>query len=131
MRQRVAEARVGRLATVRRDGRPHVVPCCFALDGDVVYSAIDDVKGKRTTPLVRVDNIRHHPEVCLLVDEYVEEWSGLWWVRLDGRARVAEPGSPPHTAAVDMQVAKYEQYRAAPPPGPAIAIDVTLWQGWP
>ncbi|MCU1466189.1 MAG: family class F420-dependent oxidoreductase, partial [Actinomycetia bacterium] len=44
MRRRVRDARVARLATVTSDGRPHVLPCCFALSGDtreVVYSAVD------------------------------------------------------------------------------------------
>ena len=131
MRRRVADARVGRLATVRTDGRPHVVPCCFAVDGDVVYTAVDDVKVKQTKRLLRLENIERHPDVCLLVDEYVEEWSALWWVRLDGRGRVAEPGSPEHSTAVDLLAGKYEQYRTAPPSGPAIAIDVVVWRGWP
>jgi hypothetical protein len=44
---------------------------------------------------------------------------------------VADPGSTEHTAATRLLARKYEQYRAAPPPGPAIAIDVVLWRGWP
>src|SRR5262249_7745088 len=31
MRRRVGESRVARLATVTPEGRPHVVPCCYAL----------------------------------------------------------------------------------------------------
>lgn len=131
MRRRVGEARVGRLGTVGADGRPHVVPCCFAIDGEVVYTAVDDVKAKRTTHLRRLDDVRLHPDVCLLVDEYDEEWSRLWWVRLDGRASVAAPSSPDHARAVQLLAGKYEQYRAAPPPGPAIAIDVVRWRAWP
>ena len=46
MRGLVAPAPVGRLATVRSDGRPHVVPICFVVIDDVVYSAVDD-KPKR------------------------------------------------------------------------------------
>ena len=57
MRRRVAEARVGRLATVTPSGRPHIVPCCFVLDGDTVYSAVDD-KPKSTFDLVRLENLR-------------------------------------------------------------------------
>lgn len=41
MRRRVGEARSGVLSTVTADGRPHAVPCCFFLKGDVVYSAVD------------------------------------------------------------------------------------------
>jgi PPOX class probable F420-dependent enzyme len=131
MRRRVVEARVGRLGTVGADGRPHVVPCCFAVDGEVVYTAVDDVKAKRTRHLRRLDNVRRHPDVCLLVDEYREEWSRLWWVRLDGRAHVAESTSPEHAVGVRLLAGKYEQYRSAPPPGPAIVIDVVRWRAWP
>ena len=34
-RRRLAAARVAYLATVRTDGRPHVVPIVFALEGEV------------------------------------------------------------------------------------------------
>ena len=60
VRKRVRDARVGRLATVSPDGRPHLVPLCFALDGEVLYSAVDD-KPKRSKRLQRVENIRNRP----------------------------------------------------------------------
>lgn len=139
MRRRVRDARVARLATVTADGRPHVVPCCFALDdetdsgrvapGDVVYSAID-AKPKSTLALRRLDNLRANPAAGLLVDHYSDDWSALWWVRLDGVGRVAESGSE-HRRGVDLLAAKYEQYRREPPPGPVVAIDVTGWRAWP
>ena len=40
-RDRLAAARVARLATVTPGGRPHLVPCCFALVGETAYSAVD------------------------------------------------------------------------------------------
>ncbi|MDQ4098193.1 MAG: TIGR03668 family PPOX class F420-dependent oxidoreductase [Actinomycetota bacterium] len=131
MRRRAAEARVGRLATTRADGRPHLVPCCFVVQGDVVYTAVDDVKAKRTPELLRLDNIRRNPDVSFLIDDYVEDWSALWWIRVDGRAHLAEPGSPEQKVATELLAAKYEQYRAEPPSGPAIAIEVTSWRAWP
>ena len=45
--------RVARLATVGPDGRPHVVPICFALDGDTLYTAVDS-KPKSTRRLRRL-----------------------------------------------------------------------------
>jgi PPOX class probable F420-dependent enzyme len=131
MRRRAAEARVGRLATMTPEGRPHLVPCCFVLQGDVVSIAVDDVKQKRTPQLRRMENIRRHPDVCFLIDEYVEDWSALWWIRLDGRAHVADPGSDEQKAASELLAAKYEQYRARPPPGPVITIEVDVWRAWP
>src|SRR5205814_52859 len=76
MRLRVAEAEVGRLATVAADGRPHIVPCCFALSGDVVYSAVDH-KPKSTRQLRRLTNLRGNPRAALLVDYYDDDWSSL------------------------------------------------------
>jgi PPOX class probable F420-dependent enzyme len=131
MRRRVAEARLGRLATIRGDGRPHIVPCCFGVKGDVVYTAVDDQKAKRTPDLLRLDNVRAHPDVSFLIDEYVEDWSALWWIRLDGRAHVAESGSPEQRGASELLARKYEQYRARPPRGPVIAIEVTARRAWP
>src|ERR671910_394708 len=82
MRRRVFEARVGRLATGTAAGRAHLVPCCFMLDGDTVFSAVD-AKPKSTLALRRLDNLRAHPAASLLVDHYSDDWSQLWWVRLD------------------------------------------------
>ncbi|MGH9023198.1 MAG: TIGR03668 family PPOX class F420-dependent oxidoreductase, partial [Acidimicrobiia bacterium] len=91
IRARVAAAPVGRLATTRPDGRVHLVPCCFALSGDLAYSAVDR-KPKRSPRLERLSNIGANPSVTLLVDHYEEDWSRLWWVVLEGRARVIEAG---------------------------------------
>jgi PPOX class probable F420-dependent enzyme len=129
-RRRLTAARVGRLATVRPDGRPHVVPCCFAVDeqGDRLYTAVDDVKAKSTTALRRLDNIAAHPHVSLLADHYDDEdWSALWWVRVDGTARI-EADSPTGSALLAQ---KYDQYRRQPPPGPCIVVDLERWTAWP
>lgn len=119
---------MARLATVDGEGTPHLVPCCFALDGDVAYSVVDH-KPKRTAALRRLDNIRVNPAVCLLVDHYEDDWSHLWWVRFDGQARLLE-GGPEHAAAITLLRAKYEQYRATPPSGTVVAIDVTAVRSW-
>src|SRR5438874_10103838 len=97
--------RVGRLATVDERGRPHVVPICFALDGDTLYTAVDE-KPKRTRSLKRLANIERSPAVEVLIDHYEEDWSRLWWVRLRGRARVTEL----HARGLELLQAKYEQY---------------------
>jgi PPOX class probable F420-dependent enzyme len=127
-RARLAAARVGHLATVRPDGRPHVVVCCFALEGDRLWTAVDD-KPKATTGLQRLDNVRAHPWASLLVDHYEEDWDALWWVRADGPATVVTGGEE-HDVAVAALVAKYEQYAAAPPRGEVIAVAVERWRGW-
>jgi PPOX class probable F420-dependent enzyme len=128
MRQRVAAARVGRLATVAADGRPHLVPVCFAVDGETLYSAVDE-KPKRSRRLKRLANIRTNPGVSLIVDHYEEDWSRLWWIRVDGRAEVLEDG-PEVERALALLSAKYEQYRAQPPRGPVIVVEIEQWRGW-
>ncbi|HEU6445210.1 MAG TPA: TIGR03668 family PPOX class F420-dependent oxidoreductase, partial [Gaiellaceae bacterium] len=104
LRERVAAARVARLATLGAEG-PHLVPICFALDGEVLYSAVDE-KPKRSRRLQRLENIRARPAVSVLVDHYEEDWTRLWWVRLDGTARVHEDG-PERERGLELLGAKY------------------------
>ena len=129
MRRRVGEARSAVLSTITADSRPHVVPCCFFLKGDVVYSAVD-AKPKSTLALRRLDNLAANPAACLLVDCYDDDWSKLWWIRVDGTARVLVDGDE-RDHALDLLAAKYPQYRETRPPGPVIAMDITAWRSWP
>ncbi len=130
MRRHVRDARVGRLATVTPDHHPHVVPCCFVLtDGDVVYSAVDG-KPKSTLALRRLANIRANPYASLLVDYYADDWSQLWWVRVDGTGRVLADGAE-RERAIGFLTEKYDQYVRTPPPGAVIAIDAATWRSWP
>jgi PPOX class probable F420-dependent enzyme len=123
---------VARLGTVSADGRPHLVPCCFALapdTGDIIYTAVD-AKPKSTLALKRVDNILRTGVASLLVDHYEEDWSALWWVRADGRARLVERPDERDRALAALRD-KYEQYATVALPGPVIAIDVDRWSAWP
>lgn len=131
-RRHFAEARVARLATVDGSGQPHLVPMVFALDGDRIVSAVDH-KPKRTTALRRLDNVAANPRVSLLVDHYDDDWSQLWWVRADGTARILTDeaaGTADTRQAIDLLVARYEQYRARRPEGPVLEIVVKRWTGW-
>ena len=128
MRNRVAGARVARLATVDAGGRPHLVPFCFVLEGDEVLSAVD-AKPKSSRRLRRLENVRANPTVSVLVDHYEEDWGKLWWVRLDGRAEVVEPG-PRSDRALALLAGKYRQYLADRPSGPVLSIHVERWAGW-
>ena len=131
MRQRVAAARVGRLATITPDGRPHVVPCCFATEAEAgsLYTAVDG-KPKSTARLQRIRNLEANPAAAIVVDRYADDWTELWWVRVDGSARLLDGGTE-FGAALDLLAAKYEQYRRDRPPGPVIALDVRSWRAWP
>jgi PPOX class probable F420-dependent enzyme len=127
-RRRVAAARVARLASVDPNGRPHVVPCCFALSGDRIVSVVDQ-KPKQTLQLRRLENIRRCPDVQLVVDHYDDDWTVLWWVRVSGQGRVVDRG-PARDAAVDLLATKYEQYRHQRPAGPVLVIDITRIISW-
>jgi PPOX class probable F420-dependent enzyme len=131
MRLRAADARVARLATLAADGGPHLVPCCFALEGDRFYTAVDDIKAKSTLALRRLSNVVARPRVSVLVDHYAEEWESLWWVRMDGDAHVAEAGAHEHATAIELLSAKYHQYRLQPPPGAVTVVEIDRWRAWP
>ncbi|MGH2456311.1 MAG: TIGR03668 family PPOX class F420-dependent oxidoreductase [Candidatus Limnocylindria bacterium] len=128
-RRRLAAARTAHLATVRADGRPHLVPIVFAVDGDLVY-AIADPKPKRSLDLLRHRNIAANPAVSLLVDEYDESWRGLWWVRVDGMARIVESG-PGRETAIRLLRRKYPQYATWTTPfGAAMVLQIERWASW-
>jgi PPOX class probable F420-dependent enzyme len=126
--RRFREARVARLATVRPDGAPHVVPVVFVLLHETVWLVVDE-KPKRTHELQRLANIRDEPRVSLLVDGYDEDWAGLWWVRIDGRARIAEAG-PELERCVELLTSRYPQEGERRPTGPAIIVQVERWRYW-
>jgi PPOX class probable F420-dependent enzyme len=115
------------LATTDADGSPHLVPVVFALVGETVWTAVD-AKPKTTTALRRLDNVRAHPAVSLLVDHYADDWATLWWVRADGVATVLDVDEG--RAGLDALTAKYPQYQNNPPPGPVLRVDVTRWVSW-
>jgi PPOX class probable F420-dependent enzyme len=128
MERRVASAYVARLATVGADGRPHIVPICFALDEQTLYFAVDS-KPKQTTNLKRLRNIAANPAVSVLVDHYEDDWDRLWWVRLDGVARVVTDEGEVKKA-LRLLAARYSQYRATTPAGPVVAVAIAGMIGW-
>lgn len=128
-RERFATARVAYLATASPDGEPHLVPVTFAVRADVLVFAVDH-KPKTSTALRRLRNIAANPQVSVLVEEYDEDWSRLWWARADGTAAILPAGSQDAVRAVDWLSAKYEQYRERPPTDDVVWVDVRRWSGW-
>lgn len=104
-------ARVARLATADGAGRPHVVPVCFARQGDRLVTPIDE-KPKRVDPadLRRVRDVRENPRVALVVDHYVEAWEDLGWLQVRGTAELLQPADEGHSAGVSVLREKYDQY---------------------
>lgn len=106
------KARVARLATLDDKNRPHIVPICFVYDGKLFYTAVDR-KPKRVTPerLARLRNIRAVPRIALLIDEYDEDWTQLWYILVRGKAKlIPKSGHKEHALAIHKLRAKYPQY---------------------
>jgi PPOX class probable F420-dependent enzyme len=112
IRAKLETARIARLVTLDAEREPHMVPICFAWDGSVFYSAIDR-KPKRVAPsrLVRLKNIQKTPQVALLVDQYDEDWTRLWYVLVRGEAELVA-ASAERKRAIQRLRAKYQQYDA-------------------
>jgi PPOX class probable F420-dependent enzyme len=127
-RARFATAAVARLATVRPDGAPHIVPVCFAVAAGTIYTAVDG-KPKRTPDLARLANIAAEPRVALLADRYDDDWTRLWWVRVDGTARLVTGAGERRRALAALRTA-YPQYAEAPPRGAVLAVDPIRFSGW-
>jgi PPOX class probable F420-dependent enzyme len=94
----------------------------------LVVTAVD-AKPKRTQDLQRLRNISANPQVSILVDEYDEDWSQLWWTRWDGIAEIVAD-EPRRGELAEALVRKYEQYMADPPAGPVIVVSVQREVSW-
>lgn len=125
---RVADARVARLATLRADGTPRLVPVTFALVAGLICTLVDDVKPKRTTRLARLDDVRRDPRVALLIDHYADDWAQLWWVRIDATAQVHTAGDL-HGRALAALAAKYVAYQGVSA-GALLVLTPLRWTGW-
>ena len=91
--------------------------------------SVDD-KPKTTVALQGLRNLTTNAAASLLVDHYGEDWTALWWIRLDGVGRVIADGRE-QERAVALLCSKYEQYRQQRPTCPVIAVDVARWSAWP
>lgn len=76
----MAGTRTGKLATVRGDGRPHVAPIWFLLDGrDIVFNTqASSVKGR---------NLARDPRCALTVDEEIPPYA---FVMVEGTATLSD-----------------------------------------
>lgn len=123
----LSRRRVGRLATADPAAVPHVIPVCFALGGDVLYTAIDQ-KPKRGTQLKRLQNIACNPAVTFLADHYEENWSKLGWVMVEGRGEILTNGAE-FSSAECLLRERYPQY-AGMRLSPIVAIRIVRVRSW-
>lgn len=128
-RGRFLTARVARLATVAGSGRPHLVPITFAVNGEVIVTAVDG-KPKSGKRLRRLSDIAENPNVTVLVDHYREDWSALWWARAEGEATELSADDSRCPELLEMLAEKYPQYLRQRPDGSLIVIAVSRWIGW-
>jgi PPOX class probable F420-dependent enzyme len=126
-RDLIANARVARLGLLDERDLPRVLPVTFAVWDGAIWTAVD-AKPKSTAEPARVRRLRRRPQATLLVDVYDDDWSRLAWVELRGEVSVlGADGAPPALAAL---AAKYEQYRAEPPPGPLLRLAPERFSCW-
>jgi coenzyme F420-0:L-glutamate ligase/coenzyme F420-1:gamma-L-glutamate ligase len=139
----VGTARRATLATTAPDGRPRLVPICFALapDDDAlgrarIWTPLDEKPKRDADPrtLARVRDLLVLPQATLLVDRWDEDWTRLAWVRLYGTAELLEPEPrevEEHAAAVAALRAKHPQYASHALEGrPMIRISVDRVVAW-
>jgi PPOX class probable F420-dependent enzyme len=127
MRRLVSDARVARLGTIDPDGSPNLIPFCFVIDANTLYTGVDE-KPKRTKRLQRLENIRRDPRVMVLIDHYEDDWEKAWWVRLRGTARMLDPKQS--VRGRQLLIDKYPQYVEDPPDDEVMAIEIDEWVGW-
>jgi PPOX class probable F420-dependent enzyme len=127
---------VARLASADASGAPTALPIVFVHVRGYLWSPIDG-KPKRDGEPARVQRIAKQPRVEILLDEYLDDWSQLWWLRVQGDARVITPPHPerdPDVAPVLAALrAKYPQYQRTPvlrEPATLIAVRPLRVRSW-
>ena len=136
-RSAINKARVARLATLATTNSTqlHLVPVVFVFDGQKFFIPLDK-KRKTVSPerLRRVRNIETNPYVALLIDDYNEDWTKLFFVLVQGKATIIGKEQDELLAKVHkMLFIKYPQYREVGVGKSCIAIypdNVIFWKNW-
>jgi Pyridoxamine 5'-phosphate oxidase len=145
-RARLVAADHGVLSTLDPDRGLHAVPVCFAMVGDRLVVPVDRVKAKRSTDLRRTHNLALDPRASLLCEHWDrDDWSQLWWVRVEMRTvdpsidpavdPAADPAADPavvvgETHAFERALRdRYVQYRTAEFAA-LLVFDIVSVSGW-
>ncbi len=94
-----------RLATASKDGKPHVVPVIYALDGEDVVIAVDYGTKK-------LKNLRENSNVAVVVDEYVPDHD-MRGLMIEGECEVLERGKE-YLRLLKVLFDRFEYYRNNP-----------------
>jgi PPOX class probable F420-dependent enzyme len=109
----IARQRVAHLATSDEHGSPHLVPVCYAFDGQYFYTPLDEKpKHVNILKLRRVRNIEARHEASLLIDQYNDDWGQLGYVLIHGSAELIEADNEMHAHAIKLLRNRYQQYRS-------------------
>ena len=110
----VAEHRWGVLATIKRDGRPHLSNVGYAYDREA-----DVVRVSVTADRVKTRNLEADPRVTL----YTVSKDFWTWIAVEGTAELTPVAADPHDATVEELITYYrgtagehpdwDEYRAA------------------
>jgi len=125
-------APVARLAQIDPDGQAHALPFVFARIGRSLWSPVDG-KPKRHARLSRLNWIGERPEVCVLVDEYVSDWTRLWWLKVFCRAEVVRGEHRDWHSAETALAEKYPQYGSIPMfagEPTMVRFEIVEWRSW-
>jgi PPOX class probable F420-dependent enzyme len=133
----VDKARVARLGTVDAECKPHLIPVVFVFDNNCYFIPIDE-KHKRSTSekLRRTKNIRQNSNVVLLIDEYNEDWTKLYFIMIQGNASIIGGKKLEQNEMVLLEKAhqllyeKYLQYQKIGVGGYVIIIDPKKVSTW-
>jgi uncharacterized protein len=91
-----------RMATASKEGKPHVVPVIYALDGEDVIVAVDYGTKK-------LGNLRQNRQVALVVDEFKPN-KGLM---IEGDCEILERGKE-YLRLLQLLFDRFEYYRKNP-----------------
>lgn len=119
----VTGAPVCRIATVRPNGEPHVIPVCPIYDGEATVYVDIAPRG------VSAQGFRTHPSIAVLIDEYHDDWSKLQAVILRCRAEAIEGEELERAWAMIRQ--KFPQYGSVGwEPRLTLALRILGWTQW-
>ncbi len=128
----VVNGRIAHLATADRDGRPHVVPICYAYESGYFYCVIDRKPKRDPLNLKRLRNIRDNPRVALVIDRYDEDWNRLAFVLIHGLAEIVTDVDV-WAVAIEHLRARYSGYQTMPltfAENPVIRVAVQRYHFW-
>ena len=124
-------AKVVRLATVDQKSHPYVIPVVFVFYENSFFIPLDEkIKTVNSKKLKRVKNIEKNPNVTLLIDKYQNDWKNLFFLMIQGKAKMIDGNSKLMDKIHKLLISKYPQYKKIGIGNSCITINptkVTFW----